>query len=441
MTRRASGRLRQRGQALAFLLMVMAAAIGGMLYVFDSGQVVAAKVRLLGAADAAAYSAATWQARSLNFQGYMNRAIVANEVAIAQWVSLQSWSAYMNQALQKASTIGSAVPALAAPLQVLARGWSAADRGVQRALPLLEAAASRWNIEVLSNAERIAAATAAATADDVAQRVAAGNVASARFSEGAMALRAANVARWNALSSSYERRGDERARLRQVVMDSRDGFSRSRGWTLGPPLLGLRKRGGTDLLGYEGWRGMDTLATRVPTLVGSSEQPLAWAADEIRRTRLSGRGEHGGSHRDNPRTAARALRELHANRGYLGLPAYRDLASTARHGDSELRYEIELRQPGVAIPTSARLLGGAATAVPGEQPKPFAAAYANDSAYALSAARVYFARPEGRADGRRELPSLFNPYWQVRLAPVTTRQRLLAAAARGNIFDPYTVLP
>ena len=147
----------QAGQALAFLLMVMAALLGGLLFVFDSGQVVAAKVRLLGAADAAAYSAAVWQARSLNFQSYMNRAIVANEVAIAQLVSLQSWSAYMNQVLQKTSTLSAVVPPLAVQMQALARGWRTVDQGLQRALPRLEAAASRWNADVLANAERVAA--------------------------------------------------------------------------------------------------------------------------------------------------------------------------------------------------------------------------------------------------------------------------------------------
>jgi hypothetical protein len=441
MIRRASSRSRQRGQAIAFLLMVMAAVIGGMLFVFDSGQLVAAKVRLLGAADAAAYSAATWQARSLNYQSYMNRAIVANEVAIAQWVSLQSWSTYMNQALQKAATISSVVPQLGVPMRSLSRGWNAADRGVQRALPLLEAAASRWNVLVLSNAERVAAATAPATADDLALRVATSNVAAAQLGAGATALRAGNMARWSAHSTGYGRRGNERVRLKQVVVDSRDGFTRARGWNLGPPLLGLRKRGGTDLLGYDGWRGMDTLSLRVPALLGSSEQPVAWGADENRRVRLAGRGDHGGSYRDNPRTAARAVRDLHAARGYLGLPAYRDLSLTAQRGTGELRYEIELRQPGATIATSGTVLGGAATYIPGEQPKPFTPAYANGSAYALSAARIFFSRPESRADRQRELPSLFNPYWQARLAPVSTQQRLLAAAARGNGLDPYAVLP
>ena len=430
----------QSGQALAFLLMVMAALLGGMLFVFDSGQVVAAKLRLLGAADAAAYSAASWQARSLNFQAYMNRAVVANEVAIGQWVSLQAWSAYMNQALQKAATVTTVVPYVGAAMRTLQQSWSNVDTTLQRALPLLESAASRWNVIVLANASSIAAAAAPAVADDLARQVAARNVTAAGQDAGGQALRALNRARWLGYTASSTQRADGRARLKQVVMDSRDGFTRSRGWTLGLPLLQLRKRGGTDLIGYEGWRGMDTLALREPVLFGSPERPLAWGADENHHAALAGRGEHGGSYRDNPRTSARAARSVRTASGYLGLPAYRDLSAAALRNNGELRYELELRQAGTTVATSRYALGAAATVVPDEQPKDFAPAYEQGALHALSAARLQFVRPEGRADGREELPSLFNPYWQARLAPVTAQQRLVAAAARGG-SDPYRVLP
>lgn len=37
--------------------------------------------------------------------------------------------------------------------------------------------------------------------------------------------------------------------------------------------------------------------------------------------------------------------------------------------------------------------------------------------HAQSSARTYFARPDARADGRRERPNLFHPYWHAALAP------------------------
>ncbi len=430
------------GQVLALLLMLLAALLGSLLFVFNSGQIVAAKLRLVGAADAAAYSAAQSQARALNFQAYMNRAIVANEVAIAQLVSLRSWSGYMDQVLQEASTVGSLVPPLGAALNSISRSWDTIDRGLQRALPPLEAAASVWNVEVLARAEIIADAQTAVLADSLAQEVAFDNVPALGVSAVGREFTVSNALRWRNFTQGHGRSGDERARLREVVMDSRDGYTRSRDWTLGlPPLLALRKRGGTDLIGYEAWRGMDTLALRESVLFGTHELPIAWHAAENRLHMEPGRGDHGGSYRDNPRSSGYAARELEARNGYRGLPAYRDVRLEPNRNQTPLRYDVELRQAGGTIATSDVIMGGAATVVPGENPKIAIPAYQTGTAYALSAAQVVFRRPIGRADRRPELGSLFNPYWQARLAPVTRAQRLVAAAAHGGEADPYLVLP
>ena len=99
-----------RGQALVVALAFTTLLAGVSLLVFNLGQTVNDKMRLQNAADAAAYSAALWEARSLNFQSYVNRALVANEVAIAQSVSLRSWSQYMAQTLRNSATVGRWVP-------------------------------------------------------------------------------------------------------------------------------------------------------------------------------------------------------------------------------------------------------------------------------------------------------------------------------------------
>ncbi|WP_432382471.1 pilus assembly protein TadG-related protein [Duganella sp. P38] len=87
-----------------------AAMIGMMLVAFNSGQVTNAKMRAMNAADAAAYSGAVWQARNLNFQAYMNRAMVVNEVTIAQSVSLRSWVGYLDKLVSNINMIAKFVP-------------------------------------------------------------------------------------------------------------------------------------------------------------------------------------------------------------------------------------------------------------------------------------------------------------------------------------------
>jgi hypothetical protein len=67
------------------------------------------KTRAENAADAAAYSAALVQARALNFAAYTNRAIVANQVAIAQTLSLINYINYAGS-LYSATKISNAGP-------------------------------------------------------------------------------------------------------------------------------------------------------------------------------------------------------------------------------------------------------------------------------------------------------------------------------------------
>ena len=59
--------------------------------VFHAFRGTTAKIKLQNTADAAAYSAAVLQARDYNFAAYTNRAMVANQVTVAQAVSLRSW--------------------------------------------------------------------------------------------------------------------------------------------------------------------------------------------------------------------------------------------------------------------------------------------------------------------------------------------------------------
>jgi hypothetical protein len=79
----------QRGQVLIFCLGMLIAGAGVLILMFDTTQVVTAKSRLVQAADASAYSAAAWRARVFNYIAYSNRAIIAQEISVAQAVMVQ----------------------------------------------------------------------------------------------------------------------------------------------------------------------------------------------------------------------------------------------------------------------------------------------------------------------------------------------------------------
>ena len=79
-----------RGQILVLYLILLLPLSLLVFTVFNVGTIVAERMRLQTAADAAAYSAAVWQARYANLVALTNRAIVANYDMIATQVAL--WS-------------------------------------------------------------------------------------------------------------------------------------------------------------------------------------------------------------------------------------------------------------------------------------------------------------------------------------------------------------
>lgn len=399
---------------LAFIASVML----GWILVFNVGQTVNAKLRLNAAADAAAYSAAAWEARSLNYQAYLNRAIVANEVAIAQLVSLRSWSAYVAQLLKNVSLVSNVIPPLGRVMHVIERAWHAVDTGVQRASPPLESGLSRLDVDVLLRAQAFAQQQAAVGAADLVERVARDNLPDARVSRAIAALQVRNARQFADLSQ-IRRHGDQELRPYVALLeDSRDGFSARRNNDLAPanPLASVPKRGGTDLIGEYAWRGADTLASHVNALFADVEVPLGWGAGEIRHHAQTEQGAHGGSRRSNPRTTRLALAASSVRNGYRGVPEFRDVRGTPDEAAATADYAVVLELPRPAVSLADRVLSAAAIEdAQGERHG--IGASADRPLLGLGAAEVHFHRPERRDDGRAEHPSLFNPYWEARLAP------------------------
>lgn len=83
--------LRHTGQALPLMLCILT--VCGAVWIASArlSHTAQMRVRLTHAADAAAYSGAVAQARSLNLLAYINRAQVAHQVAIAHLVTLTSF--------------------------------------------------------------------------------------------------------------------------------------------------------------------------------------------------------------------------------------------------------------------------------------------------------------------------------------------------------------
>ncbi|MBN4069224.1 Tad domain-containing protein [Beggiatoa alba] len=82
---------KQRGQAIVAALIIMLLSVAGLVLMYNTGQATSEKLRVVNAADAAAYSGGVWVARQLNFMAYTNRAMIANHISVGHFVSSVSW--------------------------------------------------------------------------------------------------------------------------------------------------------------------------------------------------------------------------------------------------------------------------------------------------------------------------------------------------------------
>ena len=101
--------MRQSGQAIVLVLLLTVIGVISTIALVSTGMLTSEKMQMQNAADATAYSVSVLEARDLNYGAYINRAMVANEVAIGQMVSLSSWSAMRKEEPKNLSIIANAL--------------------------------------------------------------------------------------------------------------------------------------------------------------------------------------------------------------------------------------------------------------------------------------------------------------------------------------------
>lgn len=435
---------REKGQALVMFLGFAAAMIGIMLVSFNSGQVTNAKMRAMNAADAAAYSGAVWEARSLNFQAYMNRAMVVNEVTIAQSVSLRSWVDYLARFISNINMVTQFVPYLGTVTTTISRGLDRVDEAMQRTLPFFEQS-SRVLAHMEHEAQKAFNLGGPLGALDIAEEVAKRN--GANISRGGYALIATNAVQWGQFTETYSQNnrpagtsGDGRKRMRQVTLDSRDGFTQDRAWDLNFIIGKLDKQGGTDLVNYDAWKGLDSVAMCTGIIKCRPWVPVGWGGAQAYAPRqANGIGTHGNGSDWNRADGRVARTEANSKKQATALSFvfsdYRDLQDlrTSRDARRKLPFAVEVLIADRDVPTMNRVSGAKAALTDGTAIEHDPQYAANGGVFGLAEACVSFERPVGaaRVDGGTELPSLFNPYWRASLATPSRLTRGEAGAVKG----------
>lgn len=466
---------------MIFFVLTVLACLLVTIAMFNVGQTVSEKMRVTNTADAAAYSGALWEARMLNFQAYTNRAMVANEVAIGQGVSLVSWFAYVHSVTQNLQDYLWWVPYLGEVIMEIndyvemIKKWT--TTGVKAEIAFLD----KW-IQGISAAQGIAHAAAFAAVPGIVHEVVKANDPQSDVTGYSNVLMAAHLVNWNGFIKTNS--GDDRIRFKEVTMNSRDGFTRERNWTLPSPFIPVdapgdmifpepittsKKRGGTDLIGLDEWRGVDTLGDHYDYLgwCGGKVKVPCWKSHEARfgygaatvyNTQVGSSGDtgyHGNAPGENPRTYDMAMSEIEdltssvsgggstfggmiggalggmfGSGIYSGLPKYRDIADLSKTAPT-IGLAVEVAKDGNAVRTSGNAGIGTARLQ-------LADCLAGGNINKLTKAEVYFKHPDtyaGYGDKFHrveEYGSLFNPYWQVRLIQPSAAEQAGSLLGKGS---------
>ena len=254
----------QRGQASVFVILFMAILIVSGFTLFKIGKLTSNKMQLQNAADAAAYSMSVVESRDLNFAAYMNRAIVANEVAIGQLVGLASWAYHFksfadyldsyNQLILSPLTLG-ASNAFITPITSAWRGAGGTAVTIMKTI-------ANYGTLVIHNINKIygyaefgyhtvSIIFAVGVLDDVIKQNGPPGTKISDF--GIMSL-IAHISTYGVLpnlpgdqfakaymsgtktpADEFGAEDDGYARLAALIRDSRDPFTMARGWELRPP--------------------------------------------------------------------------------------------------------------------------------------------------------------------------------------------------------------
>jgi hypothetical protein len=420
----------QSGQALLLGLLLLIAGALMLLALFSSGQVLNTRQRLTDAADAAALSAATWRARALNYVAYTNRAIVAQEVALAQAVTLASWARHLETLTQNAETLSVLHPPVAPVLSMLAAlaksGREATDQAVSLEMEWRADTNLGYKVWLARSQEWLLRSADVFALGALANEVA--RATDSRFFAFALGD-GGQFARFTETQDSPE----AKQRVRELITSSLDAYTANpRSTDIRLPLpsscagrsgdlnrwtLWLRRRGGTGLHEtLETWSAIDTTALHdwrprgFLGLGGCSDReaaPLGWG---LYGEPVSWAGAQREAGRVNPASTSHALFTwgLGSN-GAAGIPIVRDLSAIRAQEPAAWSSQLAVlaRVDLAKVSTAARVGAsvGRLRLSDGDHPSRLAA---------LSAAEVYFSPPPDSAT-LPQSPSLFSPFWQARL--------------------------
>jgi hypothetical protein len=440
----------QNGQALIFGLFILLGGIATLFFLFNTSQLSQEKTKLVNTSDVVAYSAGVIHARALNYIAYTNRALVANEVTIAQAVSLSSWAQFLTAHGESTGSLGCGTetplpgfnglilytPTCAGLFFINESPVLPANQVVISKLAQFAVTASEVSKLAIQLAQDVMIAELPLIRDKVIKEVAEANYEN----DGEISVDTVPLLdtfynfEGAPIISHYTKKGDERKRFAELALESaqKDEFVRNRQWEdhgIVPTCLPISldtnyvtRDGETKLIGYDEWRANDS-ATYVFRYIGFHGFLNAIPQCDSQPYSL-GTGSQSANSSPSGSFSSSDFQ-------YSGIPSFYDLSEAAlgytpensdlQKRDPKIQFAIRIKRSPDQTKTSEGTSAIRNTVRLNDyKGEPAGSVYAS-----VSGAEVYFARPQEREDGNRELASLFNPYWQVRLLDV--KKQVLAA--------------
>jgi len=164
------------------------------------------------------------------------------------------------------------------------------------------------------------------------------------------------------------------------------------------------------------------------------ELPFAGGGADLRAAQdgASVRGYHGGAWAENPKAAEMTedtLTTHFAGRGWHGTTDNQDLADLDPRDDPRIALSFFVYKPD----STSHVAGGNPNVRPSGALNLFDVRAPAGRIGALARAEVFFSPPQRRSDGARELPSLYSPYWKVRLIAPNAADHAYAAQRQNNL--------
>lgn len=388
----------QRGFLSVLLLPILTALLLLTLALIGNGQQLRQHYYRQTMVDNLAISAAVLMAREMNILAIMNRAILANQLTIAQLVGIASWYQMLVSTSRRTATVTAWIPYLNGVTQQFNQAVSRVKQPLQRLLEsgiALQHGLLRGIMQAQTMVRLSFASLIPRTLADIAQ------------------LHQLDDVQWQLLHApglfefplrwwSYlprQRSGADNQQLAQLMHASLDPFSKARSYDwLRLGIVRVRKAGGSELAvtaaGSWNWQALDTVSLHARLFWLRREIPWGHGSSYLQQPI---RGLQPSQFGDTRRVNNRASR--------LALALQQRLGSSPPTMHYYHRADIQKQLPQVI------LISGKTVAKAG----------------------VFFSRPQSlfaRSDGLDEQPNLFNALWQSRLESLNASDKAMILALR-----------